>query len=89
MPAKKSSHRTVLLIGTRKGAFLLSDDGKRTTWKLGNPHFLGSIVNHVVLDPRDQRTLLIAARTGHLGPTIFRSTDWGKTWKEAACFSQN
>ena len=31
-----------------------------------------------------RRTLLMAARTGHLGPTVFRSTDWGKTWKEAA-----
>ena len=37
----------------------------------------------VVLDPRDRRTMLMAARTGHLGPTVFRSTDFGKTWKEA------
>jgi len=45
--------------------------------------FLGHIVHHIVLDPRDQRTLLVAARTGHLGPTVFRSTNFGKTWKEA------
>ena len=45
--------------------------------------FLGHIVHHVVLDPRDRRTMLMAASTGHLGPTIFRSTDRGKTWKEA------
>ena len=37
-----------------------------------------------MLDPRDGKTLLAAARTGHLGPTVFRSTDNGKTWKEAA-----
>jgi photosystem II stability/assembly factor-like uncharacterized protein len=37
-----------------------------------------------VLDPRDGRTLLAAAKTGHLGPTIFRSTDFGRSWKEAA-----
>jgi photosystem II stability/assembly factor-like uncharacterized protein len=37
----------------------------------------------VVADPRDSRTLLAAARTGHLGPTVFRSSDRGKTWKEA------
>jgi photosystem II stability/assembly factor-like uncharacterized protein len=43
----------------------------------------GSIVHHLVLDPRDGRTLLLAARTGHLGPTVFRSTDQGKSWKEA------
>src|SRR5216683_673905 len=38
----------------------------------------------LVLDPRDGRTLLAAAKTGHLGPTIFRSTDRGRSWKEAA-----
>ena len=37
-----------------------------------------------MLDPRDGRTLLAAAKTGHLGPTVFRSTDLGHTWKEAA-----
>ena len=36
-----------------------------------------------MLDPRDGRTLLAAAKTGHLGPTVFRSTDLGRTWKEA------
>ena len=40
--------------------------------------FLGHIAHHVVLDPRDRRTLLLAARTGHLGPTVFRSTDLGR-----------
>jgi photosystem II stability/assembly factor-like uncharacterized protein len=38
----------------------------------------------MVLDPRDRRTMLMAAKTGHLGPTVFRSTDFGKTWKEAS-----
>jgi photosystem II stability/assembly factor-like uncharacterized protein len=46
--------------------------------------FLGHIVHHAMVDPRDGRTLLAAARTGHLGPTIFRSQDAGRTWKEAA-----
>jgi len=72
-----------LLIGTRKGAFVLRGDRTRRTWKLSAPMFLGHIVHHVVLDPRDRRTMLMAARTGHLGPTVFRSTDLGKTWKEA------
>jgi photosystem II stability/assembly factor-like uncharacterized protein len=45
---------------------------------------LGQVINHLVLDPRDGRTLLMAAKTGHLGPTIFRSDDLGRTWKEAA-----
>ena len=72
-----------LLIGTRKGAFILRGDRTRRTWKLSAPIFLGHIVHHLVLDPRDRRTILMAARTGHLGPTVFRSTDFGRTWKEA------
>ena len=55
----------------------------RRNWRIDGPHFLGHIIQHVVLDPRDGRTLLAAAKTGHLGPTVFRSTDLGKTWKEA------
>ena len=56
---------------------------RRKKWQLSDPHFLGHIVHHLVSDPRDGRTLLAAARTGHLGPTVFRSKDFGKTWKEA------
>ncbi|HKA45275.1 MAG TPA: hypothetical protein VKF40_25035 [Burkholderiales bacterium] len=76
--------RPHLLIGTRKGFFFLHGTPDRRSWKLAGPHFLGNTVHHAVLDPRDRRTLLIAARTGHLGPTIFRTLDFGKTWKEAS-----
>jgi len=74
----------VVLIATRKGAWFLRGDVARRTWRLQGPHFHGHIINHLVLDPRDGRTLLAAAKTGHLGPTVFRSTDFGRTWKEAA-----
>jgi photosystem II stability/assembly factor-like uncharacterized protein len=73
-----------LLVGTRKGAWLFHGAQGRHAWRVDGPHFLGHILNHVVLDPRDGRTLLAAAKTGHLGPTVFRSTDLGRTWKEAA-----
>ena len=73
-----------LLIGTRKGAFTLRSDGSRRTWKLSAPMFLGHIVHHMVLDPRDRRTMLMAVSTGHLGPTVYRSADAGKTWKESS-----
>ena len=73
-----------VLIGTRKGGFILRGDRSRRSWNLSGPIFLGHIVHHLVMDPRDKRTVLMAARTGHLGPTIFRSTDLGKTWKEAS-----
>lgn len=74
----------VLLVATRKGAWLLRSDAMRASWEVEGPHFLGHIISHLVLDPRDRTTLLAAAKTGHLGPTIFRSTDWGHTWQEAA-----
>jgi hypothetical protein len=72
-----------LLVGTRNGVFLMKSDRARRSWALAGPHFLGNIVNHLVLDPRDGKTLLCAVRAGHLGPTVFRSTDFGRTWKEA------
>jgi photosystem II stability/assembly factor-like uncharacterized protein len=81
--ARKTAARLVVLVATRKGAWLFHGDAKRKTWVADGPHFLGHNISHVQLDPRDGRTLLAAAKTGHLGPTIFRSTDLGRTWKEA------
>ncbi len=74
---------TTLLIGTRKGAFALTSDAPRGTWALRGPMLLGHIAHHVVLDPRDGRRTLLAARTGHLGPTVLWSDDLGETWTEA------
>ena len=71
-----------LLIGTTKGLWYLDGDRERKTWKLRGPHFLGQEINHAVLDPRDRKTMLVAARTGHLGPTMFRSVDKGKSFSE-------
>jgi photosystem II stability/assembly factor-like uncharacterized protein len=79
----RSSRRIILLVATRKGAWLFHADAARRNWRADGPHFLGHIINHLVLDPRDGRTLLAAAKTGHLGPTIFRSMDFGRSWKEA------
>ena len=76
--------RVVVLVGTRKGAWMFHSDARRKIWRVDGPHFLGHTVNHLRLDPRDGRTLLAAAKTGHLGPTVFRSTDLGRSWKEAA-----
>ncbi len=80
---RKAPKGVTLLVGTRKGAWFLHSDSRRKTWRMEGPHFLGQVVNHFVRDTRSG-TLLMAAKTGHLGPTIFRSTDKGKTWKEAA-----
>ncbi len=83
-PPARPARRVLILVATRKGAWLYHGDATRKTWRVDGPHFLGHIISHLVLDPRDGRTLLAAAKTGHLGPTVFRSTDLGRTWKEAA-----
>jgi photosystem II stability/assembly factor-like uncharacterized protein len=82
-PRKAKAGSNLLLVATRKGAWIYKGDAARKEWRSTGPHFLGNIIQHLMLDPRDGKTLLAAASTGHLGPTIFRSTDMGKSWKEA------
>jgi hypothetical protein len=76
----RHADRPALLIGTAKGGFLLESKGG--AWRLAGPFQLGSKVHDVRLDPRDGRTLLLASTGGHLGPTLFRSTDRGRKWRE-------
>jgi photosystem II stability/assembly factor-like uncharacterized protein len=75
--------QTLVFVATRKGAWIYRSDAARRAWRCEGPHFFGHIIHHMVLDPRDGRTLLAAAKTGHLGPTIFRSLDFGRSWSEA------
>lgn len=81
----KRPKRTIVLVGTRKGLFILHGDATRAQWRADGvmPHFHGQIVNHAVLNPATG-TMLVAARAGHLGPTVFRSTDAGMNWQETA-----
>jgi len=81
--AGRATGGPVLLVGTRKGAWIASGDAVRAAWTVRGPMFLGHIAQHIVLDPRDRTTLLLATRTGHLGPTVLRSTDLGESWQEA------
>jgi len=73
-----------LYVGTRKGAFIFRSDSARRKWKVEGPIMLGHTVTHIVPDPRAPKTLVMAARPGHLGPQVHRSKDGGKTWKEAS-----
>jgi hypothetical protein len=82
--AKTETDKVALLVATKKGGFILSSDNKRRKWDIKGPIFLGNIIHHMALDPREGRVMLMAAKTGHLGPTVFRSKDFGKTWKEAS-----
>lgn len=76
-PAKGS---VILLVGTRKGAFLFRSDARRKTWSLDGPHFLGLNVNHFVFDGRERPTLLAATYTDWWGCDIQRSHTWGRAW---------
>ena len=81
--ARPRARRITLLVATRKGLWTMTSDESRGRWALSGPKFLGHGLHHVVADPRDPRCWLAAARTGHLGPTVFRSADRGRTWSEA------
>jgi photosystem II stability/assembly factor-like uncharacterized protein len=69
----------ILLVGTRKGLWTLRS-GDRRSWTDGEPAFFGQIIQHAVAD---HGTVLVATSTGHLGPTVMRSTDGGTSWSEA------
>lgn len=81
---KPAGLRVKLLIGTRKGAFTITSDPVRNRWDLDGPKYLGHIIYHYVSDPRDPNSYVIAAKTGHLGPTVYFSKDGGATWKESS-----
>jgi photosystem II stability/assembly factor-like uncharacterized protein len=74
---------TTLLIGTRKGAWSLRIAADRASWELDGPLHLGTQVFHYVADPRNPALRLISEGGGHLGPSVFRSLDAGKSWTEA------
>ena len=71
-----------VLVGTRKGAFVLTSDGKRKRWGIGGPHFAGWEVYHVKGSPADPDRLYASQTSGWFGQIIQRSNDGGKTWEQ-------
>ncbi len=69
-----------LLVGTRKGAFVLTSDGKREKWKVDGPHFAGWEIYHVKGSPVDPNRLYASQTSAWFGQIIQRSDDGGKTW---------
>jgi photosystem II stability/assembly factor-like uncharacterized protein len=69
------------LVGTRKGAFILTSDGKRERWEVSGPHFAGWEVYHVKGSPADPNRLYASQSSGWFGQVLQRSDDGGKTWK--------
>jgi len=70
-----------VLVGTRKGAFVLTSDGARKQWDVSGPHFPGWEVYHVTGSPADPDRLYAAPSGGWFGQVIQRSDDGGLTWE--------
>jgi photosystem II stability/assembly factor-like uncharacterized protein len=70
-----------VLVGTRKGAFILTSDGTRTRWDVSGPHFAGWEIYHLKGSPADPDRLYASQSSGWFGQVIQRSNDGGKTWE--------
>ena len=70
-----------VLVGTKKGAFILTSDGKRENWEVAGPHFAGWEIYHMKGSPADPNRLYVSQSTGWFGQLIQRSNDGGKTWE--------
>ena len=71
-----------VLVGTRKGAFVLESDGKRQKWDVSGPHFAGWEIYHVKGSPADPDRIYASQTSGWFGQIIQRSDDGGKTWHQ-------
>jgi photosystem II stability/assembly factor-like uncharacterized protein len=72
-----------LLVGTRKGAFVLTSDGTRRQWDVTGPHFGGWEIYHLKGSPADPNRLYASQTSGWFGQVIQRSNDGGATWEPA------
>jgi photosystem II stability/assembly factor-like uncharacterized protein len=83
--ARMATHfdeRVLVLAGSRDGLYLFESDGERVAWQRRGPFLEGCDVSHAVLDPRDGRTIWVAA-SGHGVTAVYRSPDRGGTWAMA------
>src|SRR4029077_6003270 len=71
-----------VLVGTRKGAFILTSDGKREKWQVSGPHFAGWEIYHVKGSPADADRIYVSQTSGWCGQIIQRSDDGGQTWHQ-------
>jgi photosystem II stability/assembly factor-like uncharacterized protein len=71
-----------VLVGTKKGAFILTSDGKRQTWKVDGPHFAGWEIYHLKGSPADPDRIYASQSSGWFGQIIQSSSDGGKTWEQ-------
>ena len=72
-----------LLVGTRKGAFILTADGTRRDWAVSGPHFAGWELYHLKGSPVDPNRIYASQSSGWFGQVVQRSDDGGQTWNPA------
>ena len=72
-----------VLVGTRKGAFILSSDERRERWDVSGPHFAGWEIYHMKGSPLNPDRLYASQTSGWFGQVLQRSDDGGKTWNTA------
>jgi photosystem II stability/assembly factor-like uncharacterized protein len=70
-----------VLVGTRKGAFILSADGKRQNWSVNGPHFGGWEIYHLKGSPADPNRIYVSQGSSWFGQLMQRSSDGGQTWE--------
>src|SRR5947207_2686690 len=73
--------RVRVLVGTRKGAFILTSDGKRENWEVSGPHFAGWEIFHMKGSPANPNRLYVSQTSGWSGQVVQRSDDGGSTWE--------
>jgi len=71
-----------LLVGTRKGAFILTSDGTRKQWDVSGPHFAGWEMYHLKGSPAEPSRIYASQTSSWFGQIIQRSDDGGKTWHQ-------
>jgi photosystem II stability/assembly factor-like uncharacterized protein len=71
-----------VLVGTKKGAFILTSDGKRQKWDVNGPHFAGWEIYHMKGSPVDPNRIYVSQNSSWFGQIIQRSDDGGKTWHQ-------
>jgi photosystem II stability/assembly factor-like uncharacterized protein len=78
---ERKMSRVRVLVGTRKGGFIIESDGKREKWNVDGPHFAGWEIYHMKGSPADPNRIYVSQTSGWFGQIIQRSSDGGKTWE--------
>lgn len=76
-----AAEKVAILVGTKKGAYILRSDAARSRWTTEGPLFQGEPVHHMAFDPRDGASMYAACNLSWGGPKIRVSRDAGETWK--------